>query len=104
MVKDQSALSIQDLAESWNNSPLRFIALDFRESQPILIEVVRERNGNKKLHAVVSHSDVPEQAEKLKQLLLSLLSVAEIHITDVSLVTVIHNGPGVLRIGWYSED
>ena len=31
-----------------------------------LIEIVKERNGNRKLHAVVSHSDVPEQAEKLK--------------------------------------
>ena len=69
-----------------------------------LTEVIKERNGNRKLRAVVSHSDIPEQAEKLKQQLLSLFPIEEIHITDVSLITVIHDGPGALRLGWYSED
>ena len=75
-----------------------------RKAVEKLIEMVKERNGNRRLHVVVSHSDVPEQAEKLKQQLLSQFSVEEIHITGVSLITVIHDGPGALRLGWYSED
>jgi fatty acid-binding protein DegV len=75
-----------------------------RKAAEKLIEIVKKRNGNRRLHAVVSHSDVPEQAEKLRQQLLSLFPVEEIYITDVSLITVIHDGPGALRLGWYSEE
>jgi len=69
-----------------------------------VLELVKERNRGRKLHAVVSHDDVPEQAERLKQLLLSQVPVSEIHITGASLVTVVHDGPGALRLGWFSED
>jgi len=68
-----------------------------------VLELVKQRNENRKLHAVVSHDDVPEQAERLKQLLLSQVPVSEIHMTCVSLVTVVHDGPGALRLGWFSE-
>lgn len=68
-----------------------------------VLEIVKERNRGRKLHAVVSHDDVPEQAEELKQLLLSQVPVSELHITGVSLITVIHDGPGALRLGWFSE-
>jgi len=67
------------------------------------LEIVKERNKGRKLHAVVSHDDVPEQAERLKQQLLSQVPVSEIHITGVSLVTLVYDGPGALRLGWFSE-
>jgi len=67
------------------------------------LEIVKERNKGRKLHAVVSHDDVPEQAERLKQLLLSQVPVSEIHLTGVSLIPIIHDGPGALRLGWFSE-
>jgi len=69
-----------------------------------LIEVVKERNGDRRLHAVISHDNVPEEAEKLKQQLLSQIRVSELHTTGVSLIPVIHDGPGALRLGWYSEE
>jgi DegV family protein with EDD domain len=69
-----------------------------------LVEVIRKRNGNRNVNAIVSHDDVPEEAEKLKQLLLSQVPISEIYIAGVSPTTVIHDGPGALRLGWYSED
>lgn len=74
------------------------------EAMRKLVGIVKERNGNKMLHAVVSHGNVPEQAEKLKRQLLSQVSVKEIHITGVSLIHSVHWTPGALRLGWYSED
>ncbi|MEA3253712.1 MAG: DegV family protein, partial [Chloroflexota bacterium] len=68
------------------------------------VAIMKERNGSGKLHVVVSHDDVPEEAEQLKQRLLSQLPVSEIHIAGVSPVTIVHNGPGALRVGWYSEE
>lgn len=69
-----------------------------------LVSIVKERNQNKMVHAVVSHGNVSEQAEKLKRQLLSQVSVKEIHITGVSLIHIVHWTPGALRLGWYSED
>jgi len=69
-----------------------------------VLELVKERNRGRKLRAVVSHDDAPEQAERLKQQLLSQVPVSELHITGISLITVIHDGPGALRLGWFSED
>ncbi len=69
-----------------------------------LVSIVKERNQNKMVHAVVSHGNVSEQAEKLKRQLLSRVSVKEIHITGVSLIHTVHWTPGALRLGWYSED
>jgi len=74
------------------------------EAMRKLVGIVKERNSNKMLHAVVSHGNVPEQAEKLKRQLLSQVSVKEIHITGVSLIHSVHWTPGALRLGWYSED
>jgi len=68
------------------------------------IGLVKKRNGNKMLHAVVSHGNVPEQAEELKRQLLSQVSVKEIHITGVSLIHAVHWTSEALRLGWYSED
>jgi len=69
-----------------------------------LVGIVKERNQNRMVHAVVSHGNVSEQAEKLKRQLLSQVSVKEIHITGVSLIHTVHWTPGALRLGWYSED
>jgi DegV family protein with EDD domain len=68
-----------------------------------LVGIVKERNQNRMVHAVVSHGNASEQAEKLKRQLLSQVSVKEIHITGVSPIHTVHWTPGALRLGWYSE-
>lgn len=69
-----------------------------------VLEIVNKRNRKRKLHAVVSHDDVPEEAEKLKQQLPSLFPVKENHITGITPLTTIHDRPGALRLGWYSDE
>jgi DegV family protein with EDD domain len=68
------------------------------------VDIVAKRNKGRNLHVVVSHDDAPADAEDLKQRLISQLPVKEIHVTGVSPVTIVHNGPGAIRLGWYSED
>jgi len=69
-----------------------------------VVEMVKERSENRMVHAVVSHGNVPEQAERLKRQLLSQVAIKEIYITGVSLIHTVHWTPGALRLGWYSED
>lgn len=73
------------------------------ESIRKLVEIVKNRNGNKMLHAVVSHGNVPRQAQELKRQLLAQMPVKEIHVTGISLVHAVHWTPSALRLGWYSE-
>ena len=69
-----------------------------------MIEVLEERVGDRKLHAVITQSSVPDEAEELKQRLLSRLRCVELYLTESSLVPEVHQGPKALRLGFYSED
>ena len=68
-----------------------------------MLEIVKERNGDKKLHAVINHANVPDEAEELKRRLLSHFGCAELYITPVLPLIAIHNGLGCIWLGWYSE-
>lgn len=69
-----------------------------------MLGIVKERNGNKKLHAIINHANVPHEAEELKKRLLSRFDCAELYITPVLPLLAIHNGPGCIWLAWYGED
>ncbi|MDH5364226.1 MAG: DegV family EDD domain-containing protein [Dehalococcoidia bacterium] len=62
------------------------------------------KNGNKKLHAVINHANVPDEAEELKRRLLSRFDCAELYVTPVLPLIAIHNGLGCIWLAWYGED
>jgi DegV family protein with EDD domain len=68
-----------------------------------MLEIVEEKNGNKKLHAVINHANVPDEAEELKRGILSRFDCAELYVTPVLPLIAIHNGLGCIWLGWYSE-
>jgi len=68
------------------------------------VEIVKKRNGNRKLHVVISQGNTPRQAQELKRQLLSQISIKEIYSTRISLIHAVHWSPGALRLGWFSED
>lgn len=69
-----------------------------------LVEIIRERVGDKKLHFTIAHVNVPEQAEQLKQKILSRLQCDEFYMTEVLPVAAIHNGEGLIELGFYTSD
>jgi DegV family protein with EDD domain len=68
-----------------------------------LLEMVKEKSGNKKLHAAINYTNNPEEAKALKKLL-SQFKVSELHITPWSLVGSVVCGPRCVSLGFYSED
>ncbi len=68
-----------------------------------LLEMVKEKCGNKKLHAAINYTNNPEEAKALKKLL-SQFEVSELHITPWSLVGSVVCGPRSVSLGFYSED
>lgn len=65
--------------------------------------ILKHRNGRRKAHVVISHDDVPEDALRLRDEILAQVPGSEVRIAGVSPVTIVHNGPGAIRLGWYSE-
>jgi DegV family protein with EDD domain len=68
-----------------------------------LLEMVKEKCANKKLHAAINYTNNPEEAKALKKLL-SQFEVSELHITPWSLVGSVVVGPRCVSLGFYSED
>ncbi len=69
-----------------------------------LIEVLKERVGNKKLHAGITIGDIPDEARTFKERLMSQFQIVELFLLEGSIVADVHDGPAALRLGFYSED
>jgi DegV family protein with EDD domain len=68
-----------------------------------MVDIATERIGNKKLHAAIVHGDVPEQATKLKEMLLSKFSCEKVYINQALAVTAVHAGKGFISFGFYGS-
>ena len=84
----------------------KFISKNRTKAKAIeaLLALVKEKIGNKKLRAVIGYTDNPQEAEKLKQKLLSQFEVSEIHIAPWSIVACVVAGPGALSLSFYTKD
>jgi DegV family protein with EDD domain len=69
-----------------------------------LLEIMREEVGQKPVHVIVFHSDVMEEAQRLKDQILAQFDCVELFITDFTPTMGIHTGPGTLGIAFYGED
>ena len=69
-----------------------------------LLSIMKERVGNKPVHVMVQHTNVPEEAEKLKEKVASAFNCVELYVNDYTLVMGTHTGPGLLAIAFYADD
>jgi DegV family protein with EDD domain len=69
-----------------------------------LLEIMKQRCGDKKLHVVINHANVPDEAEELRKLVSSQLQCVELYVTDVYPVVGRHGGPLNLYLSWWVED
>jgi len=69
-----------------------------------LLEILKERWGGKKLHVVINHINVPDEAEELKKKVLSQFNCVEFYVTPTYPVVGRHVGPGTQTISWWAED
>ena len=68
-----------------------------------LFDIIKKESANKKLHVILNHSNMPSEAEEIKNKLLSQFSCAEMHISQLGPVVTAHIGLGVRLINWWSE-
>lgn len=66
-----------------------------------LIELMRERVGDQQLHINIQHTNVIDEAEKLRERILDEFNCVESYITDFTPVMGAHTGPGLLALNFY---
>lgn len=69
-----------------------------------LLEIMKERCRDKKLHVVINHINVPDEAEELKKKVLSQFNCSELYVTETYAVVGRHVGPGSFIFSYWSED
>jgi len=69
-----------------------------------MVDIAKERIRNKKLHAAIVHTNVLEEAVKLKEMLLSQCPCDELYINEAAAASAVHNGEGLISFGFYSSD
>ena len=68
-----------------------------------LFDIIIKESAEKKLHIILNHSNMPSEAEDIKNKLLSRFSCAEMHVSQIGPVVTAHIGLGVRLINWWSE-
>jgi DNA polymerase III alpha subunit (gram-positive type) len=69
-----------------------------------LLEMMREKVGQKPVHVTVMHADVLDEAERLRDQISTQFDCVELFISDFTPTMGLHAGPGVLGIAFYGED
>ena len=69
-----------------------------------LFDIVRKESSDKRIHVILNHSNMPSEAEEIKEKMSSKFSCAEMHVTQIGPVVTTHIGLGVRLINWWSED
>lgn len=67
-----------------------------------MVDIARERAGDKKLHAVILHTKAAEQAEQLKEMLLSQFQCEKLYVSEGSATVAVFNGRGLIDLGFYA--
>jgi DegV family protein with EDD domain len=69
-----------------------------------MVNIAKERVGNKRMHAAMTHNKVPQQAEELRKMLLSQFHCEELYVFEGLAPTAIHTGQGLIDFGFYGSD
>lgn len=69
-----------------------------------LMDILKERVGDKKVHAAINHINAPQIAEEMKEKMSAQFDCAELYVTPIYPVVGRHVGPGSFMVNWWCED
>ncbi|MFC1901693.1 DegV family protein [Chloroflexota bacterium] len=69
-----------------------------------MLQMMREKTGQKPVHVAVMHAYAPEEAEKLKERVASEFNCVELWLAEFSPIMGYACGTGTIGISFYSED
>jgi DegV family protein with EDD domain len=69
-----------------------------------MVNIAKERVGNKRIHVAMTHNKAPQQAEELRKMLLSQFHCEELYVFEGRALAVVHTGQGLIDFGFYGSD
>jgi DegV family protein with EDD domain len=75
-----------------------------KQMMKAMVDIAKQKSGGKPIHAAIVHANVPQDAEQLKALLLSQCQCDELYISELPGAIAVHNGEGLLDLGFYVTD
>ncbi|MFP3974776.1 MAG: DegV family protein [Dehalococcoidia bacterium] len=69
-----------------------------------MIQLMDKRVAGKQVHVNVMHAGIPEEAQNLKEQVLSRFDCIEVYVTEFSPVMGAHTGPGLLGLAFHGSD
>jgi len=69
-----------------------------------MVDIVNERVKGKKLRAAIIHTNVPDQAEQLKQMILSQFQCEKFYVSEGSAAVAVSTGQGLINLSFYGSD
>jgi DegV family protein with EDD domain len=69
-----------------------------------MVDIAKERVRGKKLYAAIVNTNVPDQAERLRKMILSQFQCDEFYLAEALGATAAKNGRGLIHFGFYSSD
>ena len=69
-----------------------------------MVDIAKEKVRGKKLHAAIVHTNVPDQAEQLRKMILFQFQCDEFYVTEALGATAAKNGRGLIHFGFYGGD
>ena len=97
------ALLETDAARGVINAPLARYGTK-KKAVEGLLEIMKQRCRDKKIHVVINQINVPDEAEELKKRISSEFQCVEFYVTGTFPVVGRHTGPGSLYLCWWAED
>ena len=69
-----------------------------------MVSIVKEKVGNNRIHAGITHNNTPESAQQLRKIILSQLHCDELHVFEALAPAAVHTGQGLVDFGFYISD
>ncbi len=69
----------------------------------VLLQLMEAKVGTRPVHMAVSHADVPQEAEELRQIVAERFNCIELFTTEFTPVMGAHTGPGLLGVGFFAD-
>ena len=100
-----SLLSIKPILQIYNGqaTPVERVRTKPRAMNRLL-QIMREKSGEKSVHVNLMHAGVPQEAEELRLRISEEFLCNELYVTEFSPVMGAHTGPGLVGFAFYSDE
>lgn len=98
-----SSLSVKPLFSISGTVHINSVDTNKERGLKRLLTIMREKVGNRPVHVAISHANVPDEGERLRQWISAGFNCVELWLTDFSPIMGYATGEGTLVIGFYAE-